>query len=817
MKRVLVRGLNADLSIAAARAFRDSAQTAATQALGAAASAAANVTSTLAGYVADAQAARTDVQGLFELVRDISQVDVSDDAVDVALRLPGGKAAATLNTTIAAAVGMRRDADRATLRLSRRAPVINYTAFGDNFTAPDGTSLNGRTSNLGTPATWTANTYTITGGQASAPADGLLATLATGVLAGGSYIATARMTPKFSGGDKGMPALVLFYVDPANFWYLTLNNVNSATLYKVSSGGHAIVASVPVTLDDGNEHVVSATVDGNKVTTRVDDLVLWTGTDPTIAASSVVGLRSGNLGSGQTGLFNTLTVTGNLTANVARYSGDDFTTGTTITGRTAAAGRLLAWQGTVGWAIAAGVVSATAAGVATLSDPTLADVDYTLTARLSADTATSRAGLVFRYANAQNYWYYELQPDQGDGGFAVFRVIDAEPTKVMVWTSPYAAGSLHDLRVDIFECDITLWADGVEIGTISDTTTGYGATGYGLRAGSAQPCTFDSIGAAPFAGTRINWPRVELGRPATLDVPLGAEGSWEDTDINDPNVVWDHDTMRWANAYTGYRDDPNDTAIHQQLGIAYADTLNGPWTKAPGNPVFGVADDSQNAENGGLVYVPVFRKWLHNYNVAGSGEIRFATAEHLTGPWTRIAPVLLGSDPFLRVQEDGVTVECWWGAGYPNAKLYRALSTDLGQSWSAPEVTIATNPKFGAFGGNAEPTVYVPPGKEGKEMLVFCDIVENVHGSPFRRSIVCAATLDGGTTWHWRLVGGGSNQEDAFDRNQWFDSSPVYAEGAFHLFIGAAKYDGLILNIGIQLGHVAVDWSPYRTLSAGNA
>lgn len=84
----------------------------------------------------------------------------------------------------------------------------------------------------------------------------------------------------------------------------------------------------------------------------------------------------------------------------------------------------------------------------------------------------------------------------------------------------------------------------------------------------------------------------------------------------------------------------------------------------------------------------------------------------------------------------------------------RLTSIDGGATWTT-DSWLLEPPLTGFFGGSGEPAVYVPPGKEGAEMIVFYDLVEYASYSGTEKRVnYSAITTDKGATWHHKKVAG---------------------------------------------------------------
>lgn len=448
--------------------------------------------------------------------------------------------------------------------------------------------------------------------------------------------------------------------------------------------------------------------------------------------------------------------------------------------------------------------------------------NYTMTCNLTpVGTSASdqgAAGLVFRWVSTTNFYYASF-----DIVNKLLRVYKNTTLVVMVAVPTLAGGTANTLRVDAYGPDITISINGVEKISFDDLTNTSSRI-VGLRSGkSGTPVaipTWGPLTLTTYQNTRMNWPRFQKGIANNPLVALGTTGTYDSTDINNPNVVWDPVNNRHVMYYTAYYDAGSHNG-QQKMALAYSTTGPlGPYVKEAANPVNDSYSTDFNTENGGFCFAIGLRKWFHAYH-AGSNQKRIGlqSADSPAGPWTRIGylPNTGGAwdiggqyDPFMRVREDGYTIECWYaGADTTGARsIGRMTSVDGGQTWLAEANPVVTNPGISAIASFAEPSVYVPPAREGQQMLIFYDICPITSSTS--RVIGCAMTLDGGTTWRHKIVSTAGTQ--AWESNQVFDSFPYYENGRLYLFHSAAPAAGLVLNIGIQIGVDVGEWDA-RTLT----
>lgn len=338
------------------------------------------------------------------------------------------------------------------------------------------------------------------------------------------------------------------------------------------------------------------------------------------------------------------------------------------------------------------------------------------------------------------------------------------------------------------------------------------ATRAGVRRTAAQsvPVQVRSLRVESRIPEGYIWPG-QWSTPV-LDVPLGAKGTWEDTDINNPNVVWDPSASQWTMNYTGYSETKGGGI--QDAGLATAATLDGPWTKHPSNPVF--VDDAAGrwSQNGGYIRRPD-GTWLLAYSAVGGQQPWFATAPSPSGPWTKQPSwqKFYGSDPHLRVREDG-KIECTFyrdsnGTGWPGWNIYMRTSTDGGQTWGEQVKLLDSMPVHWVQGG--EPSVLVPPGGEDRVKLIAVDFMPDGQDAQSGRGTMLNVTRDNGATWARHILSRRSYAPGTFDEYAAFDSYLVYDQTRKRLYEyygGAQKPDNQTLGIGIQIGHKWSPWDP---------
>lgn len=416
--------------------------------------------------------------------------------------------------------------------------------------------------------------------------------------------------------------------------------------------------------------------------------------------------------------------------------------------------------------------------------------------------------LVFRWQDASNYFVARWDPALGST--AIWKVTAGTWFRVVESRRIFPGCSI--LKVGLEGPVIVLYGPtGDRVASFTDASF-LTASRVAVRRGEAQavPLQLRSLTVAARTREGYVWP----GGWSTpvLDVPLGAAGSWENTDINNPNVVWDPDRSQWSLNYTGYSESKGGGI--QDAGLATATTLDGPWTKAPTNPVFVDDEAGRWSQNGGYARRPD-GTWILAYSAVGGQQAWFATAPSPTGPWTK-RPTwgrFWASDPHLRYREDG-KLECTYyrdsnGTGWSGWNIYMRTSSDHGQTWGDQVKLLDSMPVHWVQGG--EPSVLVPPGMEDRVKLIAVDFMPDGSEAQSGRGTMLNMTRDGGQTWARHILSRRSYVAGTFDEYAAFDSYLVYdttRRRLYEFYGGAQKPDNQTLGIGIQIGHKWTAWDP---------
>lgn len=460
--------------------------------------------------------------------------------------------------------------------------------------------------------------------------------------------------------------------------------------------------------------------------------------------------------------------------------------------------------------------------------------DYTVqmvvTPYFATSTDKAMPDIIVRYINSSNFWYF--YPDTQTNNIYLYQVSGGIHTKFMTYPFVQASGVPIAIRVDCVGANMTLWINGVEIITYTWTAVLTG-TGVGVRSGvgSAGASTtgrssWDNFSVQPYLGSTYNWPQFVKPTVVAPVVARGAGSEWDATDANNPNVAYDSTNNRLVLDYSGYYNGGSAPGTRvQHAGQAYLsgnDPSVGTWTKDGANPVIvSNGGDGFYAWNGGLCKKG--NTWYRLYCTTNASQIALATSTDLTN-WTRQGVVFQASavpgawdgnavfDPFIRLRQDGKTFEMWYGAKNAGAArdLGYATSTDAINWTRNPTNPVIALPYWNSDNTiRGEPSVFVPQGKEGTEMLVSYDTCR--VGLAGNRFIAQAATIDGGITWSHRMVA--SPPGTGWESAQNFDSFVYQYGNNLYMFYSGADLAGAALNLDIQIGMSTASW-PYESLAA---
>jgi hypothetical protein len=392
----------------------------------------------------------------------------------------------------------------------------------------------------------------------------------------------------------------------------------------------------------------------------------------------------------------------------------------------------------------------------------------------------------------------------------------------MVYPYKLISGMPIDIRLDCIGPNITLWVNNREIVTYTHTVA-LPSTLVGIRLGNSSTppgaCKWENFRVSQPLGSLYHWPEfVKVNHPVLYK---GTGTEWDVTDCNNPNVILDEVNNRLVLYYSGYKGNGTQT---QHCGIAYGNPTDptAVFTKESTNPVMTAtpSDDSQGF-NGGMCKKG--STWYHVYGINDAREFGLATSPDLIN-WTTHGVVFSGGtaawdisqvfDAFLRLRQDGVTFELWYAAKDISGvrQIGYATSTDC-ISWTAgvgnPVITMPMWATQTATLG--EPSVFVPQGKEGQEMLVSFDCGRD--GATGDRFIAEALTIDGGASYVYRMYSSGAGT--GWESAQNFDSFTYQKDDNLYLYHSGASVGGAALNLGTQIGVAVAHW-PYGSFINGN-
>jgi hypothetical protein len=466
--------------------------------------------------------------------------------------------------------------------------------------------------------------------------------------------------------------------------------------------------------------------------------------------------------------------------------------------------------------------------------------DFTISCPMSSFTPDGNlcviAVMMFRYVDAGNNWGIQVDPRYNR--VTLYNKQDGTQfDQAYIADATVINNAITTVRVDCVGQNITIWVNGVQISSIVSTLF-QTATKCGIYMGVNGPsggnATWGPIKVQSLVGLNYNWP-VFTALAANAGAPViakGSAGTWDATDIANPEPFFDAVNNRWAmllSGYTAAAHVTNGNAANSNilnLGLWTSTTIDGPWTADVSNPVMlANGTDGFFSFNGGAVQIA---GTTYQAYVSDNGTtIRWATSTDLH-TWTRVGLICSATvpasnnfwrnqgvfDPMLRVRQGSNVIEMWCaGLGGDGLKRFGLLtSSDLGATWVDQTGTIpAVLPPVGLFRNDSagEPSVYVPPGKEGQQYLISFDYVPQTQtgNPPIGRFIGQGISLDGGLTWAFRIAAGVPGAY-AWENLQVFDSFVVdVGDGTLRLFHSGANVYGPSLGLNIQIGQQNAPWS----------
>ncbi|WP_281888703.1 glycoside hydrolase family protein [Paenibacillus sp. YYML68] len=215
---------------------------------------------------------------------------------------------------------------------------------------------------------------------------------------------------------------------------------------------------------------------------------------------------------------------------------------------------------------------------------------------------------------------------------------------------------------------------------------------------------------------------------------------WDAATIHNPTV---HQVGgRYAMLYIGNRDG---TAATQRIGLAMADTIEGPWERVGDEPILDVSPvrtdwDSYLTTNPALLLHPNGQFWLYykawdTYN-DHMRKMGLAIADHIEGPYTRVAynPIVDFSSCGSQVEdayvfiEDGQYHMVMRDMGVISDRTGLYLRSEDGIHWSSPMLGYHASNRY--FAGPIErferPQVLV---RDGKPAYLFLALMGGRYGT----------------------------------------------------------------------------------------
>ena len=499
---------------------------------------------------------------------------------------------------------------------------------------------------------------------------------------------------------------------------------------------------------------------------------------------------------------------------------------TELNGHTPTSGTSNAWSATAGNWVINGSNQVTPA--ATWVDGQIASLDiglnnYSISFQVTSTftNAGNRAscGVIVNYNDNNNFILSEY--DLGDQVITIYEVSSGNYNlKASIALSSVASGTQATLKWDVYGANCTFSYNGVEkCSFVTQAATPTSKIGFRSGKTGTPPSRplWGAVSVTPYNNTPINWP-VFVKSQQTPVLPHGGSGAWDQTDVANPNALYDPVGLRWILNYTGYK---TGSAQVQNFGMSYASSLTASsWNKFTQNPVI-TADstDGYYSFNGGIAYC--YGQFWALQGTSNGAALRMWTSKDLVN-WKDGGVVVTGNlpsaaawkisgvgDAFLRVTQNGV-LEAWYlGAGSYGRSFGRATINAQGiitEDTRNPLLALPSDVFGPTYVG--EPSVYVPQGQEGIQYLISFD--GNVlldSGGVCSRVICQAATLDGCTSWKFRAsasspIGGGS-----WESAQNFDSFMILDGSTMRLFYGGANVSGNALDLNIQVGRSDAVWT----------
>jgi hypothetical protein len=293
-------------------------------------------------------------------------------------------------------------------------------------------------------------------------------------------------------------------------------------------------------------------------------------------------------------------------------------------------------------------------------------------------------------------------------------------------------------------------------------------------------------------------------------VTLGASGAWDDKQMDGISAFWDRRIRKFVLVYGGY----SAAEFLYKIGLAYADSPLGPWTKEATNPVLTRAGYHLVAPV--IVQLPdlTYRMYVQHFVDGGSSTILAYSSSDLLS-WTAlnggspiVSPVTgtwLGVSvfsPWGVLQSDGTTRLFFTGQdSFGSRGLgYATLDTD-----GVTVLSITPTPGDPAL-------VYIGPG----EIMADNDVAANLTSSATHYCTFPTISAVAGYRWLDRIYtsdGATFTREEqvlqhgtGWESAQVFDASPIWWKGTLYLFYCGSPVAGMTYDLQSQVGVATMPW-----------
>lgn len=288
-------------------------------------------------------------------------------------------------------------------------------------------------------------------------------------------------------------------------------------------------------------------------------------------------------------------------------------------------------------------------------------------------------------------------------------------------------------------------------------------------------------------------------------------GTFDSSDIANPDVFYDTPNSRWVMNYSAYGTIVGDASPKWRMCLAYSTNLL-VWNKEAANPVFGpISGEGYIACNGSIVLKSgvYYHFYLTgNSNDTASTKIRLATSTDLIN-WTRKNggnPIIVGTagtfdslavyDPCVRLMDDGVTFEMTYAASDgANNSIGKATSTD-GTTWIKQGKILSLQGWFNS-------SSFAEPAHVRIDNALY--LCWDAAISAGVRSLAMGLTFNTGKDWQFLgvvLKGSGSG----WDSLQVFDGYILFHNNKIYLFYAGGTVASGTQGMNSQIGVAVSDY-----------